>query len=194
MSELETRVQPIFQPLMRGVESTITTDQQLAIQRWTLKTAIMYEYRESRRKHAERFFKPRDRRTMFENRTVDAHVFLFAGHYVGPYSLWTSDADIPLNIHFEGERTDFPAYSFTFAIGQLALQLFAFRYPVESGARQIQFALPGIYKEATVQISPVRWNRQWPPEVKFDQPGIIEWSKTWRTFPAAEPPSHGSGL
>lgn len=186
MSDLENAAKPIMKPMMHGVDSTLTTDQQLILTKWAVKTAIMYEYRESQLRPKERYFKPVDRLALFERRAIPDQTYLFIGHYIGSYALWTSNADIPLNIHFDGTRSDFPAYSFTFAVGHLAFQLFTFRWPVKSGATKINFALPGVYELATVAICPIRGNKHWPPEMQFDDPGFIEFSKTWRTFPAHE--------
>ena len=149
--------------------------------RWMLKTAIMYEYRESQRKGGSlRYFKPLDRTGLFVRGEFPANTYVFVGHYIGPDALWTTDADVPLNFSFSGSDFHFPAYSMTLSIAQLALQIFSFRHPVESGATAVNFNLPGLFPKATVQIWPVTGNKHWPPEVKFDDDGRREFANTWR--------------
>jgi hypothetical protein len=179
MSDMETAVGPHLKPLMRGVPTVLDAPARLVIARWTVKTTIMYDYFMSRAHGPrERFFKPTDRRAFYEHRIIPAHLFLFAGHHVGSNSLWVSDRSSPQTIRFEGSPDECPGYSMTFSVGQLVLHLFAYR-PSKSG--RITFTLPGIFREATVELWPAIRNAPWPPAVKFDEAGLDELSATWNT-------------
>jgi hypothetical protein len=179
MSAMETAVAQHLKPLMRGEPTVLDSAARLVITRWTLKTTVMYEYFMS---HAhgprERFFKPADRRAFFEYRIIPAHLFLFAGHHVGRNSLWVSDRSSPQTIKFEDSPDQCPGYSITFSVGQLVLHLFVYR-PSKGG--RITFTLPGIFREATVELWPALSNPTWPPEAKFDETGLDELAATWTT-------------
>ncbi len=182
MSRMETRVKPILRPMMWGKSSELGPDERLALTRWLIKVAIMYEYRESRLKNIPRYFKPRDRLALAtEPHTLPPNIHVFLGHYGGNFALWTSDAPVPMQILSRGERSEFSTYSLTFSIGQLAFQLFTLRWPVESGATEMKFTLPEVFDLATVQLWPATYGTiRWPPEVKLDDEGMHNLSRTWR--------------
>lgn len=183
MSDIETAVAPFLTPLITGTPTKIESHQALWLARWAFKTSVMYEWREAQRRDSPRYFKPRDRREFFNTLMIPSHLWVFAGHYIGDGALWTCDIPTAMNVHFDGERHDFPAYALTFAIGQLALHVFSFRWPVQSRATQIAFKLPRIFRDATIELYPRIGNSRWPPEVKFDRAGMMALANTWRRIP-----------
>jgi hypothetical protein len=182
MSDMETDMSRVMTPLINGARTTITASEALRIVQWSFKTAVMYEWREARMNNNPRYFKPSDRLAFYRLRQLPDHFWVFVGHYVGPDALWTADIPNTMNIIFEGHPHNFPAYSLTFAIRQLALHVFSFRYPKESGASRISFKLPGVYRRALIPLHGRLTDSTWPPELHFDDEGIKELSHTWRNM------------
>lgn len=180
MSELETAAKPIFQPLMRGIPRVITTDERLIITRWMVKTAMAYELM---RGHSPRYFKPRDYEALMLHGDVPKPLFVHLGQYVGKHATTTSDHDASITVWPNTpQATTQPGYSVTLTIGQLALQLFSFRWPKNYDG-PIDIKIPGQWDSATIELWPFTLrNLSWPPEEAFDDAVIDSFADRWLTI------------
>jgi hypothetical protein len=178
MSDLENSVKPIFEPMMRGLRKTLTTDEQRTIARWLLKTTINYEFA---RERSPRYFKPRDRKAFFESRFIPADTFVYIGRFKGTHALWVTDEDITLTLSPGTPRAEpMHGYTATFVIGQIALQVLSLQRPKDfRGAFSLQ--IPGQWNTAQFHIWPAARECEWPPEFAFDDDGIELFARRWET-------------
>ena len=172
-------VQPLFRPMMQGRAVLLTVPQQRTICEWLLKTTIMYEFATGR---SPRFFKPIDRKAFYESRYIHQDTFMYLGRFKGTHSLWSTDADVTLTVRPNTtQAAPMPAYTATFVLNQLALQIFSFRRPEQENRSRISIKIPGDWDTAQLRVFPPWRDCRWPPEFAFDDAGIELFAHRWDT-------------
>ena len=181
MSRLEGRAIPILKPLLWGRATSLQIEDQLVIARWMVKTTMMYEFF---RRRSPRFFQPKQRLEFFKHQSIPSRTMIWIGHYVGGRDAWFIDtSDIPLDLSVEGSTVRGYAYSATFTIGQLALQIFAHRWPENLPVKTVNFKVPGNWRTATHQVWPQGLiDRTWPPELSLDNVSVETLANRWATL------------
>jgi len=84
------------------------------------------------------------------------------------------------------QATPMSAYTATFTIKQLALQVFSIRPPDVPIADSVQFGLPGNWDDVTFQIWPIENAIQWPSRFFLDDAALDLLKDRWMTL--SEPP------
>ena len=169
MSRLESDTKPILKPLIWGKPTTLTPSHQLAIGRWLMKTTMAWEFFHNRK--YPRFFTPSER-FIFHQRphAVPSGVMMSIAHYVGgDDARFIEGPGISLELAIDGTSIRGHGYVTTFTIGQLALQVFAHRWPKHVTAQRVKFTVPGSWRTCTCDIWPVKLaNVSWPPAIALD--------------------------
>ena len=176
MSDLETLVQPVIEPMIRGQAKTLTFSDCRTAAEWMVKTSIMFEYFQNR---TRRYFTRRDRIAIATTRSLPRMMMFFA-HYIPRTehtSAWFHEYPIPLVMTTERGIIQADAYSATFALGQLVLQMFTHRYREPT----ILFHTPGDWNDASIQTWPNRLGNElhWPPRLLLDEENLLLFSKRW---------------
>jgi hypothetical protein len=165
MSRLENETRPILRPLMHGEDCHLNSSQVLTLAQWALKTAIMSERLQD---EFPPFFTKRNRIDFFESRTIPPNTFIYAAHYLGEAATYNIGG--PLEIVFPGTTKKGVGCSFTFAVGQLALQVFSLRPPQGfKGPLPLQVDVPARWENAHLPVWPVAlagWH--WPSTPALD--------------------------
>jgi hypothetical protein len=179
MSQLESAAKPILVPMMHDIALELTPQHQHIIALWFLKTCIMHEVL-----HDEnpRYFSVVDRKALMSFGATPPATFIFLGRYIGSFDIITREN--PMDLFFrDGEDPVMYGYSATFAIKQLALQLFTFHAPKNlPDDSTIRFKMPADWDRVTIQIWPVLGNARWPPPFFFDDEGFELFANRWKTL------------
>lgn len=185
MSSLETAVAPILTPMIQGLPTLVTTDQQLIIARWATKVAMNWEFF---RRRDPRYFTHAERLALARQSTIPARTMFFLAHYreeavVGsgtvehPAGL-VNEYDLVLEHTVEEQVVQFNAYVMTFAVGRLAVQLFSYRWP-----QPLTFHVRGKWDEAVNQIAPgTLMNLNWPTDAYMNDEVMQQFSNCWRNL------------
>jgi hypothetical protein len=178
MSQLESAAKPILKPMMDGIPSELTPQQQHIVALWFLKTCIMHEVL-----HDEnpRFFSDVDRKALMGFGAISPATLVFLAHYVGNFDILTREN--PMDLFFgEGEDPATYGYSATFAIKQLALQIFTFHTPKHLPPNStIRLRMSADWDRAVIQIWPILGNANWPPPFLFNDEGFEQFTERWKT-------------
>lgn len=179
MSEFENNAKPILTELIWGRKCTVTGSDQLHIAKWMVKTAMMFEFYRGR---SPRFFQPRHRQSLYQHRLVPHGTMVFIAHYSGGKDALLIDHDelIRLELAVNGTVYAGSGYSATFCIGQVALQIFAYRWPDDMPHTEFNIKVPGQWNEWSRQVYPTRSEFIWPIEFTLDNAAIDRFQHRWR--------------
>lgn len=179
MSQLESEAKPILGPLIDGVPTELTTEQQRIVALWFLKTCIVHE---ALHDENPRYFRWMECRMLMKFRMFPPITWVFLGRYIGSGDILTREQ--PMNLELGEADTANPqsayGYSVTFAINQLALQIFTVRPPENFNLGNIGFKMSPDWHRATVQIWPPIGPVNWPPPAAFDDAGFELLTDRWR--------------
>jgi hypothetical protein len=199
MSGLESAAKPIIGPMLRGEETRLSLIDQMALARWLVKTAMNYELAQQRQ---ERFFRAEDRLAMAGHLALPEYSRVFMARYVGRHI--GTNADTPLTFYdIETPRNADPqqapqrnathshqGYTYTFAFGQLCLQLLTVRRQVGIG-QNLNVRVRGDWSDIELQIWPGQLLEvTWPPQFALDDDGRTAFEERWRaTAPPQQNPA-----
>lgn len=192
MSKLEAMVRPIIVPLMHGEKTILTPSDRLIIVRWFLKTAILYEFLGGVERGPDKFFNPQERHALMRSLSVPESTLVFLGRYQGSLHITTREMRLPFEAQRRDDNRTFPAegYSITFALKQLAMQVFSVRWPDDPEIDRLDISLSGPdWDQAVIQIWPSEGSVIWPPPYHFDDHGLDIFTRRWTTVVR---PSSGS--
>ena len=121
MSALENQVKPFVATMAyRGEQTLLDGDRQLALTRWIVKTAMVYEFTAS---PAEaRYFSEFERAAFKESFAIPSNLWIWLGRYDGVRPLHAFQQRAP-----KSSLTPPSLYALTFTANFLAIQVFAFR-------------------------------------------------------------------
>jgi len=154
MSALEFDVKLFLAPMVAPGEKTILNEvRRLALVRWAVKTAMLYEYTGTE----DRYFSDAERRAFKERFEIPENVWIWAARYEGS----TPVQGLQRRAR-EREHPTPAAYCLTIATGCLILQVFGFRKA--SGKLGMYAAFTP--KEALIKLwPPTKVGRlDWPPQ------------------------------
>jgi hypothetical protein len=174
MSRLESAAKPILIPLMKGIATDLTPDQQKVISAWLLKTCIMVEVYDATNPD---YFEARDRKALKESLAIPEQTSIFLARYVGAHEIRIHE--MPVDLAFgplENAAWSY-GYSATLAIKQLAFQIFSFRAP--ENLRLSAIEIPQLWSEATIQAWPIGGNVRWPPNLAMDDKAFDHFANRW---------------
>jgi hypothetical protein len=157
MSDLENTVRPFMTDMVhRGERVLLSEERQLALVRWAVKTAMVYEFTG----HGEesKYFTAEERRAFKEARAIPSNLWIWLGRYDGVLPVHS----LPLR---GSTRDAAPTVSLTFTANCLATQVFAHRdsaddlgqYPRATRSERIMQLYP----------EPGAWIN-WPPSITID--------------------------
>ena len=165
MSLLEEQTRPVIRPLMRGKPVSMTVEKQRQLAQWTAKTVLLYDYA---KRPKTPYFNQEERTGIYTSLAVPPNTIIYAARYVGPLATACVGGPIRLQVDPAGTTTD--GYCCTLAIGQLALQLFTYRY-----SEQVPHVPRGSWELAHRPVS-ARTEWMWPPQQALDAPGFEEFA------------------
>ncbi len=182
MSKLEAQVKPILLPLIHAKRTTLSTDDQLLIARWFIKTVNTYDLAATRRR--ECFFTADERHSLMSTLSLPEDSGVFIAQYRG-----TIGKIIALESHMAPTKEtlskdyhhllDTHGYAGTFVIGHVALQVFAFRRGKHLIGKRLGFALPETWDRAAPQIVPSSGPLKWPPDFFLDDTALKNLATRW---------------
>lgn len=185
MSRLEYEAQPVLAPLMHGRTATLSVNDQLLIARWLLKTSIMFDlhYEKTR----ECYFTPSECQNIVQSLSVPRDTVMFLAHFRGSQAEiltreigWEADPETLPEAY--QDMLGFEAYTATFAIKHLALQLFSFRRPKHLPDADLSVEIADVWSDAEIQIWPpvVSGPVTWPPRLFLDDSGFDLFDGRWK--------------
>lgn len=122
---------------------------------------------------------------MQEHQGIPPNTMIFLAQYVGNhFGILTKAGSGPLTIYPDTpDAIPTEAYSATFVIGQLALQIFSVRRPKDF-AEPLSIKIPGRWDQCTIEIWPPRrlGNMAWPPPEVFDDEVLDTFMTRWATI------------
>jgi hypothetical protein len=178
MSRLETTVIPFLKPLLWGKPIVIDESARLNLARWLLKTVMAWEFFYLR-DHAPFYTNSQRREFSRSPHSVPDHgLIMSAAHFVGNAKrddAWFLEGPVALTEAAAG-NTGY-GYTTTFAIGQIALQVFRFRWR-ENLTERVNFKVRGDWTRVGFEIWPLQFtNASWPPREALDDQGLITFSE-----------------
>ena len=160
MSSLEGGVKDWMTPMVyRGEKVLLERDQQLALARWALKTAMVYEFISP---NEPMYFTESERKAFKERFEIPENVWIWAGRYDGPRPMHAVQRRSPK------DALAFTLFSVTFCANFFAFQVFAYRSSVGDLSRYPV----GTTRERLHQIWPAPQCDVWPPETTIDDEAL----------------------
>jgi hypothetical protein len=179
MSRLESAVIPIFVPMMKGKDITLSKKQQKATARWLIKTAMMMELTLK----GPHYFTPDERHSLCKRLTVPTATLMYAARYFGSRQGHVFHSQINLVIQGRSGPTVSNGYTMTFAIKQLALQLCTIHWPKEVDTDRIQWRHMQNWGPAIREFWPIASNfLKWPPPLVLDDKHLDIFTNRWLTM------------
>ena len=175
MSQLETAVKPILQPLMKGTPTTLTLRQQSIIAVWFLKTVMNFDLLGEKKRPC--YFEPHERHALMKSRAVPSHTQMFLAKYKGSKDSIVRETHIEL-ARWTGDPNPDPSslirgYAVTLTIKHLVLQIFCARGLPDGVAYNMVD-----YSSAYTQIA-IGSVAGWPPPERFDDEGLNFFTERW---------------
>jgi hypothetical protein len=178
MSRLETKAEPIMWQMIVGNDTVIPSGEQLTLARWLLKTAMAWEFF---RKRSPKYFKPMERLAMAQEQPhLPPHILFFLARYRSIDSGnagFFAEYDLPLAFESEGRHVA-DAYVSTFAIGELALQIFAHRLE----KTELRFHIKNAWTDAEFRFAHSLRTIRWPPKLALSDDSIEVFHRRWLTL------------
>ena len=166
MSAMESEVLS-FMPAMvdRGrMVLPLTPEHQVALARWAIKTAMVYEYVGDREE--PKYFLPVELAAFRECRQIPENVWVWTGRYDGPRPMHA------VQRRYQNDRLGGPGiYSLTLSANFLVLQVFAYR----NSEGDLGRVAVNTKKGHLMQIWPLPGQavpEMWPPENTMDDEGL----------------------
>jgi hypothetical protein len=146
----------------RGEKTLLDVDRQLALTRWIVKTAMVYEFTAS---PAEaKYFSEFERAAFKESFAMPSNLWVWLGRYDGVRPLHAFQQRAP-----KSPLTPPSVYAFTFTANFLAIQLFAFRSSEGDFDQLARGTKPG--RLLLHYPAPDGWI-SWPPEITIDDEAL----------------------
>ena len=100
--------------------------------------------------------------------TIPPHTSIYVAHYIGAQVARIGDPDyFTLSFGADGPTAD--VFVLTFAIRQLALQIFTLRWARNfEPTEEVKIGLSAQAKQKTIDVYPATEVSQWPPLLKLD--------------------------
>jgi hypothetical protein len=164
MSALENHVKPFVATMAyRGEKTLLDVDRQLALTRWIVKTAVVYEFTAS---PAEaKYFSEFERAAFKESFAIPSNLWIWLGRHDGVRPLHAFQQRAP-----KSSLTPPSLYALTFTANLLAIQVFAFR---SSEGDFDQLARGTKPRRLLLHYpAPNGWV-SWPPEITIDDEALV---------------------
>lgn len=162
-------------------KSVLTPDDRSLIIRWFIKTVIMYEFLGA--KPHPNYFEAKERHALPDSISLPMPCMFFLARYIGSLDITTREMRSPFLIkRRDADRTvPVDGYSATFAIKQLALQIFSFRWSegTEVDWDEVRVTLPGKWDDAAIDIRPSERDVIWPPPFHLTDESLDVFTRRW---------------
>ncbi len=179
MSRLEDTAQPILIPLMNGERMELSESQQYIVARWLIKTAMVHEFLTEENII---FFQQDERESFMETSIIPLKYHISLAAYYGTQRICTRESHFRLDDIIRpspNNTASLTCYSATFAIKQLAMQIFSFRCSEKFPVDWI-FLRPGAtWEKPTDQIFPYRGIVEWPQPYYLDDEMFEHFAERW---------------
>jgi hypothetical protein len=185
MSNLESIAKPILKPMMHGKQLILSRDDQLTLARWMTKSAVVYD---THTKDNEYFFSDADCHNLFtSNASPFSDSAIYLAHYDNipnnqMFMTETRQIATPQSPDADRDLLTFQAYSATFVIKYLALQIFVINRHVElRQAGRITVGISRFWHDRTVGIWPLSDSITWPPPLALDSSSLGAFARRWQS-------------
>jgi hypothetical protein len=185
MSKLEAQAKPILTPMIHGKQSELSRPEQLVLARWATKSAVIYD---THMKVNEYFFTEADCQNFYiygAQPFIDSAIYLARHDEVPSEQIKiteTRQTGTPQSPYTNSDLFYLEAYSATFAIKHLALQIFVLRRHKElRKSGPISVGVPDLWRERTLCIWPNSDSVMWPPPVGLDNLTFGHFANRWRS-------------
>lgn len=184
MHDLEVKGQPILSPLIRGLSTALTPDDQRTITHWFFKIVVMFDsvLRQERSSH----FTVSERVAFSKSLAMPEITVAFLAYYIlGTIGdIATRHGDLmPFSPELVPEPDryllDSRGHSLTVLIQHLTLQIFSFREPKNAVGKWV---IPSKWNDAQTIIWPVRPSASWPPRLLLDDKGFEAFATRFEDF------------
>jgi hypothetical protein len=184
MSNLESLAKPILKPMIHGDQTILSRDDQLTLARWMTKSAVVYD---THGEINEYFFTEADCHTLF---TSSAKPFPDSTIHLARYDetsdrmllTETRQTGMPQSADVDQDHFTVKAYSATFVIKHLALQVFALRRHEElRKTGPVQLGIADFWRDRTICIWPLGDSVMWPPRISLDMTTLTHFVSRWRS-------------
>jgi hypothetical protein len=160
MNGLETTVQPLITPMIRGTPAALNLKNQKAIATWAVKTAMVAEYLKP---EAQRFFTHEDRRSLMETlEPAGTRTDVWLTRYAG-----RNDGVLSDTVALTLQNRVIGCHVSAFALGQFAVQVCVHRL----NPGEVVATRPGPWDRLLVAIWPLQARPvTWPPTLAVANP------------------------
>lgn len=157
MSALENEIKDFMTPMVfRGEKVLLSRERQVALSRWAIKTAMVYEFTSA--PEEGKYFSDAERLAFKERFEIPANVWVWTGRYDGVRPMHAILRRAP-----KGPEAPI-MHSLTFSANFLVLQVFAYR----ASAGDLGQVAGATKTERLLQLWPVSDWQSWPPNTTID--------------------------
>jgi hypothetical protein len=180
MSVLENDIKPFLTPLvLRGETVLLSPERQLALSRWAVKTAMVYEFTSA--PEEPEYFSAAERLAFKERFEIPDNVWIWIGRY---------DGVRPMHAVLRRARHGPEApliHSLTFSANFMVLQVFAYRASAGDWARVAN----ATRRARLLQLWPASDWQSWPPKTAIDDDALAVLDDRFVNVPRGDlaPPS-----
>lgn len=169
MSALEVENRSTIGPLMHDFSISVSEQQQHALARWVLKTAMVVEATTAR--HRALFYSRDECEQLRCSSVVPPRTAVWIGRYSGS-SLGALGTDIWLNLPGEPKATNGSVT--TLIIGHLVFQVLSFHVSPEYRDGTVTISPKvGPWEDLLLNTWPVTGSVVWPPHLSFGRSGVL---------------------
>ena len=168
MSQLETQVRPTLEPMLRGNYVRISSEQQLVLVRWIVKTAMVLEHIGAavRRK----FFSQTEYLGIRTAQALPERLYVWLSHVVDPtVAASASEDDFTFQLDDHPDAEPGVGYTSTLSAGEFAFQLVCLRpHDLLVPDIEVEFTNEEGWEGYSVQLWPIISECYWPPTQSLD--------------------------
>jgi hypothetical protein len=178
---IEAEAAPILKRLIACEQMLVLRPQVALIARWTVKTAMVFEFTAGSER--DPFYTPEERKALAMERRVPDKTTVLLARYGGPTRLMFDHArDLVLNPIDRGDPYD--AFVSTVSIGPFVGQAITHRAPMRESAQMLKTG-----SHIAKQIWPTVPNLYWPPSFYLDDEGLVTFARGGDSTPDQGPPN-----
>jgi hypothetical protein len=185
MSRLEGQARRILEPFILGSDRhTITRDEQLFIEFWTLKTAMVFDSITDR---GLRYFSVEERLHVATTHKLPRvkNYYVFIAKNIGSQELWADHYSFEIAKDEVGSEAVGRFYCADFVYGQLVIQFASCRTQLPPA--QVWPRLDPNNIDVHIDITGGRREQPWPPKVLLDDEGLVKFKNRWIRPPNQTP-------
>ena len=169
MHALEEEIEPLWSPsICDGAALNLSEQQRLLTARWTLKTAMVFEFTGT----TAPFYSFQERDGL-RNGELPNDMTIWLSEYHGRYMCNSFGARIRFDLLVHGGTVPVTAHCASITLGRLALQVLKVRRP-EGVTEGFEFPVKEVWEDCTSVLWPCAESVAWPPPQGIDDTNFQE--------------------